>query len=142
MELQEIIPAGSCRNLHRKNKHPVLSHGYYLGVQTNNQAEYLALIIGIFYAKKYLKYGDLLEIISDSELIVRQINGIYKIKNLELIKFNDLAKSLLSQVNYTIKHVLREQNTIADKNANKGLDKKLPLPAELQKFLEENEINI
>ncbi len=53
----------------------------YLGVKTNNQAEYLALLLGVYYAELHMGKNDTLVIKSDSELMVRQIKGIYAIKN-------------------------------------------------------------
>ena len=56
-------------------------HGFYLGKRTNNQAEYLALLLGIFFLKKQISGGDFVEIVSDSQLLVRQLLGAYRVKN-------------------------------------------------------------
>ena len=56
-----------------KEDKSILKKGFYLGTKTNNQAEYLALILGIFYAKKYMAKNDMLTIFSDSELLVKHM---------------------------------------------------------------------
>lgn len=98
--------------------------GFYIGIKTNNQAEYFALLIGLMVAKKYFTNKDILNIRLDSELIVKQIKGQYKVKNLNLrLIFQDVLKLL--PINYTIEHVKRSDNSIADELANLGLDKKI-----------------
>jgi ribonuclease HI len=111
-----------------KNGQPIEQVGIFLGNKTNNQAEYLALFFGLLYAKQYIKQDDLLVINSDSQLLVRQITGAYSVKN-PIIKriYNQLGEHL-SSIKYTIVHIPREQNKIADKLANMGIDKKLSIP--------------
>ena len=55
-----------------------------MGIKTNNQAEYGALLIGLFLVKQYLEPHDHLDIISDSELLVKQFKGEYRVKHPEL----------------------------------------------------------
>ena len=104
-----------------------------MGEKTNNQAEYLALLLGLFYARKHLKTGDVIHIISDSELLVRQLIGKYSVKNNILKKMHACAMALLKDHNYHFTHVLREHNKIADELANKGIEQKIHIP---QEFLE------
>ncbi len=111
-----------------KNDYAAEKYGAYLGSKTNNQAEYLALILGIFFLKKYACKGDLALLVSDSQLLVRQIKGEYKVKNPELKKLHALAHELLKDVTYNIVHVLREENKEADALANHGVDKKKKPP--------------
>ncbi len=118
-----------------KNKEDFLKTGYYLGIKTNNQAEYLALLLGLLFISKYIKHKDNLEIISDSELLVRQISGQYKISNPELKKLYIQIKEILDDLNYKIKHVLRNNNQIADKLANQAIDQKIDIPLDLKKKL-------
>src|SRR3990167_5443662 len=59
-----------------KNKEMICRHGFYLGTKTNNQAEYYALVLGIHFIKKYIQHNESLTIISDSQLLVRQMSGI------------------------------------------------------------------
>lgn len=117
------------------NTQPIVEQGFYLGCKTNNQAEYLALLIGLFYSKKYVPAHEHVCIYSDSQLLVRQLSGEYKIKNNELKKLVGFVQELLSMVQYTLAHVRREHNTEADRLANKGIDTKQAVPQELLVFL-------
>jgi ribonuclease HI len=94
----------------------------YLGHQTNNFAEYQGLIAALEYA---IEHGPkALKLISDSELLVRQIKGIYKVKNAVLQDLHGRAKELIAQLEwFSIGHALREQNTEADRLANEAMDK-------------------
>ncbi len=94
----------------------------YLGHQTNNFAEYQGLIAALEYA---IKHGPkALKVISDSELLVRQIKGIYKVKNPILQDLHGRAKELIAQLEwFNIGHALREHNTEADRLANAAMDK-------------------
>jgi ribonuclease HI len=94
----------------------------YLGHQTNNFAEYQGLIAALEYA---LQHGPrALKLISDSELLVRQIKGIYKVKNPTLKDLHGRAKELIAQLDwFSIGHALREHNTEADRLANEAMDK-------------------
>jgi len=94
----------------------------YLGHQTNNFAEYQGLIAALEYA---LQHGPkALKLISDSELLVRQIKGIYKVKNAALQDLHGRAKELIAQLDwFSIGHALREQNRNADRLANEAMDK-------------------
>ena len=94
----------------------------YLGHQTNNFAEYQGLIAALEYA---LKHGPkALKLISDSELLVRQIKGIYKVKNPTLQDLHARAKELIAQLEwFSIGHALREHNQEADRLANDAMDK-------------------
>src|SRR5579872_1960103 len=58
----------------------VIKDGYFLGIKTNNQAEYLALLLGLFMVAEHMHGKDQLRIISDSQLLVRQLMGVYKVR--------------------------------------------------------------
>jgi ribonuclease HI len=94
----------------------------YLGHQTNNFAEYQGLIAALEYA---LQHGPkALKLISDSELLVRQIKGIYKVKNPTLQDLHARAKELIAQLDwFSIGHALREHNQEADRLANAAMDR-------------------
>ena len=94
----------------------------YLGHQTNNVAEYQGLIAALEYA---IKHGyKTLKVISDSELLVRQIKGIYKVKNSVLKDLHARAKELIAKLDwFSIEHVLRVKNSDADRLANEAMDK-------------------
>ncbi len=95
----------------------------YLGQCTNNVAEYKALIMGLQSILE-LDCGKV-EIFLDSQLIVRQIQGQYKVKHATLQPLFAEVKELLARIdNWTVAHVPREQNKRADELANKGIDEK------------------
>ena len=94
----------------------------YLGHQTNNFAEYQGLIAALEYAIEH-EYKAL-KLISDSELLVRQIKGIYKVKNSVLRDLHARAKELIAKLEwFSIEHVLRGKNSEADHLANDAMDK-------------------
>ena len=93
----------------------------YLGMMTNNQAEYLALIDGL---SKALELGyDEIEINLDSELLVRQINGEYRVKDKTLkIYYKQVMEILTKFKSVSTRHIPREKNKVADRLANEALD--------------------
>jgi ribonuclease HI/probable phosphoglycerate mutase len=93
----------------------------YLGVCTNNVAEYRALLLGLDEA---LQQGcEELVIALDSELIVRQIQGRYKVKNENLLPLFQQVQQRLSRLRkWSVMHVPRAQNSRADELANRGID--------------------
>ena len=93
----------------------------YLGVATNNVAEYKALILGIKLSTKYNAKRILFK--ADSELMVKQIKGEYRVKNAQLKLLFTEAQGLLKKLpNWKIMHVPREENKEADLLANKGVE--------------------
>jgi ribonuclease HI len=93
----------------------------YLGHQTNNVAEYQGLIAALEYAVEHGPKA--LKLISDSELLVRQIKGIYKVKNATLQELHARAKQLIAELEwFSIDHALRENNSEADELANQAMD--------------------
>ncbi|HEY6372073.1 MAG TPA: ribonuclease HI family protein [Candidatus Sulfotelmatobacter sp.] len=115
-------PAGYGVVIKDETGRKVASLSEYLGHQTNNFAEYQGLIATLEYA---LKHGPkALKLISDSELLVRQIKGIYKVKNEVLKDLHGRAKELIAQMDwFSIGHAFREQNREADQLANEAMDK-------------------
>jgi len=98
------------------------SLGKYIGRQTNNVAEYYALIAALDYAAAQgIKR---LRVYSDSQLIVNQIKGVYKVKHADLRPLHERAKRQAAALeSFTIQYVPREQNRQADAAANAALDK-------------------
>jgi len=98
----------------------------FLGINTNNFAEYSAFILALQWLSEYSnKYnGNEVVFYSDSELVVRQLTGVYKIKNENLRilnqKINELVKTANLKVSY--KNILRSKNKIADQLVNDELD--------------------
>ena len=94
--------------------------GAYLGEQTNNYAEYSAVVaaleklrdLNIYEADFYL----------DSELIVKQLNGLYKVKNPSMIELNSQVKELSKGLDLSFTHVYRKDNKQADAIVNEVLD--------------------
>jgi probable phosphoglycerate mutase len=97
------------------------AHGARIGVATNNVAEYRALIAGL---EKAAELGvSEVEVISDSELLVKQMTGEYRVKN-EALRALSLEASRLAQTigNVGYRAVRREQNELADRLVNEALD--------------------
>ncbi len=93
----------------------------YLGKMTNNQAEYNALIIGLERARAL--GASTVEIMTDSELVAHQMNGVYKVKNPKMKKLFEKANEIAASFqNFSIRHVRREQNKEADRLANRAID--------------------
>jgi len=93
------------------------------GVGTNNRAEYLGALTGI---KEAHEMGiTRLEVFGDSELVIRQLSGIYKVRNLPLREIYNMIKEYARRFE-VIKyfHVYREHNTVADRLANEALKQK------------------
>ena len=94
----------------------------YLGHHTNNYAEYNGLLAVLRHA--ITQKIESLKIISDSELMVRQMKGVYKVRHPELRKLYDEAQQLTSQIEHVeIRHALREHNQDADRLANQAMDR-------------------
>ena len=100
----------------------LVSYGEYLGEQTNNYAEYWALISGL--KKAALLEADEVECILDSELVVKQMKREYKVKEPTLQKLFVAAYNAAGKFKkITFTHIAREKNKEADKLVNETLDK-------------------
>ncbi len=101
--------------------HTVYESSRTLGVHTNNEAEYLALIAAVQYLKESRVAAADFHL--DSELVVRQLKGEYKVKEPRLKILHARATMLLNAVpKHTIRHVPRAKNARADELANEALD--------------------
>jgi len=98
------------------------ARGEAIGVATNNVAEYSALIAGL---EKALELGvDELEVVSDSELMVKQMRGEYRVKNQALMELSIRATRLVRQLGQvSFRAVRREHNELADRLVNEALDR-------------------
>ncbi|HKW74885.1 MAG TPA: ribonuclease HI family protein [Terriglobales bacterium] len=95
----------------------------YLGHQTNNYAEYSGLIAALEYAVRERHSN--LKVISDSELMVRQMKGIYRVSNPTLKELYARAQALAHKLeHFAIEHTLREKNRDADRLVNQILDQR------------------
>ena len=125
-----------------QDKQAIVQQGFYVGCKTNNQAEYLALLVGLFFAKKTVQPKDHLTIFSDSQLLVRQIKGQYRVKNEALKPLFSIAKNELINFPFDIYHIPREKNVMADMLANKGVDNKIPVPRGFLNLLDQYELSL
>ncbi len=107
------------------NGKDIYSYAKYLGIATNNYAEYSAVLLGLNWLSENQKYfKSVTTFILDSELVVKQINGEYKIKNLKLkeiyLQIKNILKTCPTKINF--KNVSREKNTKPDILLNQKLD--------------------
>lgn len=117
-------PAGAGAVLSSRDGTPVATISKYLGEMTNNQAEYQALKLAL---EEALKLGAAsISIKADSELMVRQLNGEYKVKNHSIkVVFREISAMLSKFESWSVHHVPREQNSAADELANQAIDQHL-----------------
>lgn len=114
-------PSASGYILMDETEKVIYEGGTFLGITTNNIAEYQAVYLGL---EKALELGaSVVDFRLDSLLVVNQMNGIYKIKNTELTPINNRIHELMTQFEKVIfTHVRREYNQLADGMVNKILD--------------------
>ncbi len=126
-------PAGFGVVLRDRDGRLIAELSEFLGRQTNNFAEYSALLAALAYA---LEHGcKAVKIVSDSELLVRQINGIYKVRDPRLRELYDRAQQMIRQLTwFRAQHVLRENNRDADRLANAAMDNGCHAPAPLREL--------
>jgi ribonuclease HI len=115
-------PAGIGVLIEDGDGNTVLEHSRYLGEATNNQAEYTALIDALEHAKE--RGADEVDCFLDSELVVKQLNGEYKVKDPELAKLYLKVHNLRCAFRKAVfTHIRREQNKRADRLANDAMDR-------------------
>ncbi len=96
----------------------------YLGQKTNNEAEYWALLLGLSEAKRLR--GESLHVFTDSELIERQVKGLYRVKDLKLKALHKAVVHALKEfVSFEIQSVPREENQEADRLANEAIQRRI-----------------
>ena len=116
-------PAGIGVVLYNEAKERIAEISKYLGETTNNQAEYRALIIALKKAKDL--GAKELDVFLDSELVVKQLNREYKVKNKDLAPlFLEVYNLSLNFSKITFTHIYREKNQEADRLANEAMDRK------------------
>jgi ribonuclease HI len=114
-------PAASGAVLFAEDGTVLAEVGEFLGIATNNVAEWTALVSGLERARA-LGVGDIV-IRMDSELVVRQVTGVYRVKHADLIPLHAKAKGLLRSFDSVdIRHVPRKENAAADAVVNQCLD--------------------
>jgi ribonuclease HI len=94
----------------------------YIGHRSNNVAEYGGLLGALKYCVKHQERA--LKVISDSELMVKQLNGVYKVKSPDLKVLYDEAQTMIRRLDwFRAEHVLRAKNKDADRLANEAMDR-------------------
>jgi len=116
-------PAGIGAVIMNQDKKVIKTIKKYIGEATNNQAEYEAIKAGLTEALKMNPHE--IECFLDSELVVQQLNGKYKVKDKDLQQLFSDVQDLIFMKFVTFHHVPREQNTLADKLVNEALDEAL-----------------
>lgn len=115
-------PAGAGVVIATEDGQPLFEAGFFLGRQTNNAAEYMALIHALQRAQAFGTQP--LTIRCDTELVVRQITGVYRVKSPKLQALFEQVQMLLLRVpRWHIEHIPREQNSRADELANMAMDR-------------------
>lgn len=97
--------------------------GRYLGCATNNEAEYQGLLLGLEVARAQGLRE--LEVVADSELLVKQLKGEYRVREPRLRKLYDELQARLASFRWTIRHTPRADNAEADRMANEAIDRRL-----------------
>jgi len=113
-----VVTDASGQTIHQEAK--------FLGVKTNNEAEYMGFIAALNWLKNHhsqLKITSI-DFFSDSQLIIRQIKGQYKVKAKNLLPLFNSVKSLMTQIDLPIhfQDILRHRNQLADALANQAMD--------------------
>jgi ribonuclease HI len=115
-------PAG-CGAVIYQDGEVLLERGEYIGETTNNVAEYRAFLLGVGMAKEL--GASEVDVVSDSQLLVRQVLGQYKVKAAHLKPLHKQAKESLADFeSYNVRHVMREDNVVADSLVNRAIDEK------------------
>ncbi len=111
-----------------EGKKILYQEGKFLGIKTNNEAEYSGIIAALEWIKKNKDLYNISQVnfFADSQLMIRQLQGIYKVKAPTLLPLFSRVQQLLIQINLPVKYtdVRREFNKLADELANQAMDKR------------------
>ncbi|MFL5309705.1 MAG: ribonuclease HI family protein [Myxococcales bacterium] len=117
-------PSGAGAVILDEEGHVLARLGRFLGKHTNNVAEYQGLLLGLRRARQMGARE--VEVRADSQLLVRQLQGKYAVKNEVLKRLHEEALALLrSFEHYELVHIPREQNALADEMSNRAIDEQL-----------------
>jgi ribonuclease HI len=96
----------------------------FIGIKTNNEAEYSALLEALVWVRDHQGEFSSVKFFADSQLLIRQINGHYKVKAANIKPLYQLALSTLAEIHLpcTFHEILREKNSLADSLANLAMD--------------------
>jgi ribonuclease HI len=115
-------PSGIGVVIYNEDKELIEEHSDFLGIATNNQAEYKAVILAL--KKAHLLGAEEIHFFLDSELVVKQLRGEYKVKNQDLASlFLEIHNLSLNFKKILYTHVRRELNKEADRLANEAMDR-------------------
>lgn len=117
-------PSGYGLVIYDQNQNIIYQQSKFLGIKTNNQAEYMAVISALSWLVDHQTDLSQIDFYSDSQLLVRQINGQYKVKAPLIKPLFATVQNLLSQINCPVNftHILRHKNKLADQLANQAMD--------------------
>ncbi|MHC4293490.1 MAG: phosphoribosylglycinamide formyltransferase [Planctomycetota bacterium] len=124
-------PSAAAFTLNDAKGKKIAARAFYLGKNTNNAAEYTAVLKALEHAKRYKTQK--ISIFSDSELLVQQLNGRYKVKSENILPLFEQVQAELSEFHsYEIKHITRDKNTKADELVNRALNLKKDIDIETE----------
>ena len=119
-------PSGFGVAIYDHQKNLIAQISKFIGIKTNNEAEYTALIDALVWINNHQSELDInsVDIFSDSQLLVRQQQGRYKVKSPHIVSLNNLVKALINATTITYKfhEIPRELNVLADQLANQAMD--------------------
>lgn len=114
--------------IYDENKQIIAKLSKYIGIHTNNEAEYSALVDALFWLRDNSALHSITAVTfyADSQLMIRQLQGRYRVKAENIKPLFNQAKSLLDSLNLTYRFhdIPREQNSLADELANQAMDRK------------------
>ncbi|MCE5223373.1 ribonuclease HI family protein [bacterium] len=111
----------SCAYVILQNRQVIHEESFFLGLATNNQAEYSGLLMALLYAITH-QFNEV-QVLSDSELLVKQLNGHYRVKSKNLVPYFECYLSMKPRIHhFLIEHIRREKNTRADFLCNQKLN--------------------
>lgn len=115
--------------IYEDNQKILYQEGKFLGIKTNNEAEYSGIIAALKWIKKNKTNYNItqLNFFADSQLMIRQLQGLYKVKAPTLLPLYAQVQQLLTQINLPTKYtdVRREFNKLADELANQAMDRRI-----------------
>lgn len=116
-------PSASAYIIYNRFNEILESGGSYIGITSNNQAEYTAVLLALKAARQFASQNDTVLFNIDSLLVVNQMNGLYKIKNRELWPINQQIREVMTEFKQVrFNHIPRENNVAADTKVNEILD--------------------
>lgn len=121
-------PSGFGVAIYDHQKNLIAQISKFIGIKTNNESEYTALVVALDWINNHQSELDInsVDIFSDSQLLVRQQQGRYKVKSPNIVPLNNLVKTLINATTITYKfhEIPRELNVLADQLANQAMDRK------------------